>query len=176
VFQCSDEKKANKKYFNELGAYFDDPANQRAFFEYLKSIDISNVDWINDRPITELYNDIKFANTPIQVKFFKWIVENEDIDYICKYSGESIFDAFNIFIKKGNYKNIDMNATSFGRLIKPYIKPKGEDVDISKAFITKSMSNGRVVYKMAVKDVRDWLIANKHIEDCKIIDNDDDEY
>jgi hypothetical protein len=170
VFQCSDEKKGNTKYFNELVKFFNEPSNQKAFYEYLKGININNVDWINDRPITELYKDIQEANHPIQIKFFKWLVETHDNDFSLRYSSESFFDHFNEFVKKGQYKNVEMNETSFRRLMKPYIKTKGSDDVPSKAFINKSMSNGRVVYKVTIKVIRSWLIENKYVNDCFIVD------
>jgi hypothetical protein len=175
VYQCSDEKKGNKKYFDDLLTYFNEPANQKAFYEYLKSIDISNVDWINDRPITELYKDIQSANTPIQIKFFKWIVENNDNDDKLRYSGEGLFEHLLLFLKKGNYK-VETNDYNFKRMIKDYIRlKKADDVvgDASKSFIIKSYSNGRVVYKIAVNDVQSWLVSNKYINDCMIEDEEE---
>lgn len=173
VFECSDELKGNTQYFNEFSQYIDDPANQRAFYEYLMKVDISKIDWINDRPITDLYKDIQEANTPIHVKFFKYLVENNPIDMTLRYSGASLFDHFNKFLEQGKYTNCGMNMTSWGRIIKPLIG----GVDSSSGFIVKSMSKGCVVYKLDIKSARAWLITNKYMADCLIQDIEgDDEF
>lgn len=169
VFQCSDEKKGNKAYFDGLVAYFNDPMNQKAFYEYLKGLDISNVDWINDRPITELYQDIQESNTPIHVKFFKYLVENNSSDAMFKYSGFSFFEHFNEFLEKGKYSGCAMNNTAWGRLVKPLIL--NDDKDVSKGFITKTMSKGCVVYKFTCGDLRRWMVANKFLDGCMIDDD-----
>lgn len=169
IFQSSDEKKGNKKYFDALLAYINDKANQKAFFEYLKTVDVSSVDWINDRPITALYQEIQEANAPIHVKFFKFIVENNDEQAELKYSGFGLFEHFNEFLEKGRYTGYAMNNTAWGRLMKPMIRNKGDDN--SKAFINKGMSNGRTYYKVVVGDIRKWLVDNKFMAGCIIEDD-----
>jgi hypothetical protein len=51
VFKCSPEFVDNQAYFNEFVAYMDDSGNQKAIIEYLRSIDITSIQWMNDRPI-----------------------------------------------------------------------------------------------------------------------------
>jgi hypothetical protein len=51
VFECSPEFVDNHAYFNEFVAYMDDSGNQKAVIEYLRSIDITSIQWIKDRPI-----------------------------------------------------------------------------------------------------------------------------
>ena len=171
VFECSDEKKGNKEYFDKLVAYFNDEANQKAVFEYLKSIDLSKVDWINDRPITEIYRDIQEVNTPIQIRFFKWLVEDNNDDTELRYSGMSFFDQFNLFLERCNYKGYSMTPCSFGRLVKKYLK-----IAESEGFIRKSLSKGITAYKIQVKDMRQWLIDNKHMMAYSIQDEDDEDF
>lgn len=171
VFECSDEKKGNKEYFVKLVAYFNDETNQKAVFEYLKSIDLSKVDWINHRPITEIYRDIQEVNTPIQIVFFKWLVENNNDDTELRYSGMSFFDQFNLFLEKCKYTGYSMKLCLFGRLVKKYLK----DTE-SKGFIKKSSSKGCITYKIQVKDMRQWLIDNKLMMAYSIQDEDDEDY
>lgn len=172
ILQCSDEKKGNKKYFDDLWTYFNHLSNQKAFFDYLKNLDISNVDWINDRPITEIYQEIQESNAPIHIKFFKHLSEENEDQTTLKYSGMGLFEHFNKFLEEGKYSGYTMNNTAWGRLIKPLIKAK-EDDDCCKAFIVKSMSKGCVVYKVLIADLRKWLVANKHLPKCLIEDVDE---
>lgn len=166
VFECSKEKKGNTEYFKEFASYINNIENQKAVYDYLMQRDISKVDWINDRPFTDLYNDIQEANSPIHIKFFKWLVENNPLDYELRYSGQSFFDGLNEFLTKGNFKNASMTITSWGRLVKGLLKN-----DKNEGFITKSMSRGCVVYKFKVEDLQNWLIENKHITGCIVQDD-----
>lgn len=163
VFECSNEKKGNTEYFKEFASYINNKENQKAVYEFLMNRDISKVDWINDRPITEMYNDIQEANSPIHIKFFKWLVENNPPDYELRYGGQSFFDGFIDFVTKGNFKNSSMTITAWGRLVKGVLKNSG-----GGGFITKSMSKGCVVYRLKVEDVKNWLIDNKHMNGCML--------
>lgn len=167
VFECSNEKKGDTAYFKDFAKYINDPANQKAVYEYLMKRDISNVDWINDRPITELYSDIQEANAPIHIKFFKWLYENNPLEAKLVYSGQSFFDGFNEFITKGNFKNSSMTITAWGRLVKNLVLTDTN----ANGFVIKTMSKGCVVYKVHIVDLKRWLIDNKHIADCLIQDD-----
>lgn len=162
VFQCSDELKGNKTYFDGFREYIETPENLVAIFNFLKCYDISKVDWINDRPITELYSEMKDMNIPIHIKFFKHLVEDNNDDAVLKYSGMSLFDHFNQFIERGKFAGYSTNITAWGRLIKPLIVD-GDDTD---GFIKKYMSNGRVSYKVRVGDIRGWLVGHKYLMGC----------
>jgi hypothetical protein len=164
VFECSNEMKGNTQYFKDFAKYINDPSNQKAVYEYLLNRDISGVDWINDRPFTELYNDIKEANSPIHIKFFKWLVENNSMEMKLKYSGQSFFDGFNEFITKGNFKNSTMTITAWGRLMKKLVVCDGND----EGFIKKVRGNYGWSYKFSIQELNDWLISHNHIQECLI--------
>lgn len=168
VFECSNEKTKDTQYFNELCAYFKEPANQKAFFEYLKHLDISNVDWINDRPITQLYKEIQDNNTPCHIKFFKYLVEHNDISAKLRFSGMGFYECCKDFLTKGGF-NHNMSYTAFGRTMKQFIK-----ADDNKGFIVKSMTKGCVVYKFGIEDLKEWLIENKFMNGCLIEDDEED--
>jgi hypothetical protein len=167
IAKASDEKKGNKEYFDKLIAYFNDEANQKAVFDYHKSIDLSKVDWINDRPLTEIYRDIQETNIKIEIKFFKWLAETNKDETELRYTGMTLFEHYHEFLDKCKYPaSFSMNNTAWGRCIKPYI-----DV-----FIKKTRSNSGVGYKIKIGDVRRWLIEKKYMMDFIIIDEDNDDY
>lgn len=165
VVKASDEKKGNKEYFDSLIAYFNDEANQKAVFDYLKNIDLSKVDWINDRPITEIYRDIQEVNIKIEIKYFKWLVDNNSDDMELRYTGESLLEHFHEFLSKCKYPaTLSMNETAWGRAIKPYIG----------VFIEKKRGNKGMGYKIKCGEVRSWLIANKYMMDYMIQETEED--
>lgn len=59
IAECCSEKIGDTDYFNTFIKYMDDPATQKAVYEYLMTVDISKVDWIRDRPLSEAYRDIQ---------------------------------------------------------------------------------------------------------------------
>lgn len=165
VAKSSDEKKGDKHYFDNLIKYFNDEANQKAVYEYLKSIDIEQVNWITDRPLTEIYKEIQETNIKIEIKFFKWLVDTNSDETELKYTGESLLEHFHEFLNRCKYPaTLSMNETAWGRAIKPYIN----------TFITKKRGSKGMCYRIKCGDVRSWLVANKYIMDYSIEDIDED--
>lgn len=166
VVKSSDEKLGDKEYFDNLVAYFEDEANQKAIFEYLKSIDISNVNWIRDRPITEIYRNIQEANVPIHIKCFKWLVETNSDDTVLRYTGEGLLEQYLEFLKKCNYPaTLSMNDTTWGITIRQYIG----------IFIQKKRGAKGMGYSIKVGEMRKWLIEKKYMMDYMIQEDSDDE-
>lgn len=53
IVSASSEKFGKMDYFNEMDTYFSDHRNQKAIMEYLRSIDLSGMNWIMDKPKNE---------------------------------------------------------------------------------------------------------------------------
>ena len=75
IYETSNRMIGNSKYFKEFADYMSDVRNQKAIIEYLRSIDIENVNWIKDRPITETYEALKSVTMDPILKFFAYFVE-----------------------------------------------------------------------------------------------------
>jgi hypothetical protein len=75
VYETSNKMIGNTKYFNEFASYMNDTKNQKAIMEYLRSIDITDVNWIKDRPITETYEALKSLSIDPILKYFAYLVE-----------------------------------------------------------------------------------------------------
>jgi len=170
VFQASDDKKGNKAYFDALVAYFDDKTNQKAVFDYLMSIDLSKVDWINDRPKTELYKSIQEASLPIIVTFFKHINENHTTDHKFVLRGMGFFEDFRMFLDRGGFTTYKTNITAFGRDLRPMIHIKDNEYDPKKAFIVKGASKGCITYSFTNMALRQWLEAKQYVQPYSIDD------
>lgn len=78
VFATDDSIVNNKEYFTKLQECCKEPANQKAFYEHLQSIDISEVDWVNDRPLTEEYKDIQGVMVPKVARFLQYFATTMD--------------------------------------------------------------------------------------------------
>jgi hypothetical protein len=83
----------------------------KAFFNYLMSIDCDNYDFTNNRPLTKFYDEMKEANTPPIAKFY----EELTYDYtenIIEINNSTLYELFNNYIKNNNYK-IEYTNTKF---------------------------------------------------------------
>lgn len=175
VIKCSDEMKGNTQYFNEFGKYINDPANQKAFFEFLKGVDISQVDWINDRPITNIYKDIQEINLPIFIKFFKHLVETTPTDsmgVVLKYTSKHFLQLFDDFLEQGNFTGFTMNCSSFGLKLHEYLETE------EHGFIKRTMSKGYAKYAFTTQDMKEYLYKKGYLRDDEperyaFVDDDD---
>lgn len=73
VVSCSDQTSGNTAYFNTLVDYMENPANQRAFYDYLLTVDLNGIDWIKDRPNGALYNHMQVVHSDVFSKFWMHI-------------------------------------------------------------------------------------------------------
>lgn len=117
--ECDNNIANNFEYFKKLNDEINDKSYDRAFFNYLMSIDINNYDFTNNRPITSFYNNMKELNTPILAKFFENMIDKYNSSKIINFTASSLYDNFNIFIKENNFK-IEYTSTKFGIDIKNY--------------------------------------------------------
>lgn len=161
LFECSNEKcivgdktGKNKLYFKRLAAAMEDQRVQYKFFKYLLNYDISNIDFIEDRPITELYKDVQQATVPVIVKYLESL--------ICKGVNLNIgatifFENYNNYIIKYKYK-VDTNITTFARDVLRY---KG---------ITKKKTSKGAVYTIEADILKDYLLSKGLIEEIEEVD------
>jgi hypothetical protein len=128
VLECSSKLVGNKKYFNRLYKYIEDPDNIKAIYDFLCDFDTTKIDLARDRPMSELFTDMKdlsrekeymfiesilaFEKTPVFTlkhsvvypKYRSWIVSNGFTDYKPKDA-----QRFGLFMKKIVGLEIDRN-------------------------------------------------------------------
>lgn len=174
VFECSDELKGNTNYFNDFTSYIEDPANQKAFFNYLMNVDISNVDWINDRPITELYRDIQTLNLPIIIKFLIHLYENSNENTKHKFTPEGFYQFYKDYLTRNGYST-EGNITNykFAMSIKKWVKQGASGDFEGDQFIRKVYGDNGLLYKFSIKDVKKFLLSNKYIQSNEYMIRDD---
>ena len=117
--ECNNNIANNFEYFKKLNDEINDKSYDRAFFNYLMSIDINNYDFTNNRPITSFYNNMKELNTPIMVKFLENMIDKYNSSSNINFTASSLYNSFNNFIKDNNFK-IECTSTKFGLDIKNY--------------------------------------------------------
>jgi hypothetical protein len=117
--ECDNNIANNFEYFKNLNDEINNKSYDRAFYNYLLTIDIDNYDFTNNRPTTNFYNNMKELNTPILAKFFENMIDKYNSSTLINITASSLYDNFNIFIKDNNFK-IEYTSTKFGIDIKNY--------------------------------------------------------
>jgi len=116
VFECDSSVCKNTKYFKDLAEAFNDDQIACSFYKALMSIDLSNFDPINDRPITEVYKDIQQVNVPDLFYFLDYYINSFNLQtYFIATS--AILDSYKNFCEKNGYKVIHPNPRSLGRAL-----------------------------------------------------------
>jgi putative DNA primase/helicase len=117
--ECDNNIANNFEYFKNLNDEINNKSYDRAFYNYLLTIDVDNYDFTNNRPTTNFYNNMKELNTPIIAKFFENMIDKYNSSTLINITASSLYDNFNIFIKDNNFK-IEYTSTKFGIDIKNY--------------------------------------------------------
>ncbi len=128
--EINEELKNNKSYFNELYADLDNDIIMRKFYEELKKRDLSNVNLVADRPMTELRLDMMNMNRNCIKQFIDYWREkvmtkmSEDGNFMEKIMyGSKLYECFNHFWNiEGRKAENKPNYTKFGTEIKQFKK------------------------------------------------------
>jgi hypothetical protein len=162
VIKVSSCKRNIKKYWDPLFALIGKQRTEEkiinwevlsAFYDFLMSIDLSTIDWINDRPITNEHKLIEQKN-PI----YEWIYNDFDVlfknnDKEIEISANLFFDAFKTYRKNGNFDaNTQINIIVFGRKL-----------SIIPGITKKKKSNS--YYVLNKKELQNTLIKAGYIWD-----------
>jgi hypothetical protein len=94
----------------------EDEKINKSFYDYLMNVNIENFDFINDRPLTEIYRDMQDVNTPIEIKFIIDMLENNELQKARK--SKNLFQYFQDYICNNGYEDYKTNITKFGRALK----------------------------------------------------------
>lgn len=116
AFLCDNTQCNNKSYFNALVKSMNDKSVQKSFYKYLMSVDISNFDFINDRPQTEIYRDMMKVNIPKEVLFLINLLETQELQDT--YRSSVFYKNFKEYLKNSGYDDYKINITKFARNIK----------------------------------------------------------
>lgn len=97
------DPKYNNNYWSKMNEYFKKPEFISCLYHHLNKIDLKNVNWINDRPITEAYKKMVKLFLPLEVLFLENYLKRIDDDvlnYEDSPSGSSFYETYIAFCKK----------------------------------------------------------------------------
>lgn len=107
------------EYFDKLRGFLSDDGHCRAFYDYLMSIDIKKVDWINDRPITDIYKDLMTNSESPEMMFIRYYIDEvEHLDNIVSVKASDFYELFKSYLNTNCMSNVKVNGTKFGLNIK----------------------------------------------------------
>ena len=119
--------------------------------EYLRSIDISTINWIKDRPITDAYKlSLQHCSDTVLKFFQKLYIDNiNKPDSTFSIQASKMLDMYTLFLESSrsvkDEQGIQWNTISFGKKLTEYMN-RYPDV-ITKQKITRSRVNGYVFSK-----------------------------
>ena len=158
-FECNSAYANNKEYFTNLYNEINSCKYDKAFYDYFLNVDLTGFDFINKRPITNFYNNMKELNIPILARFFENIVDSQNKE--CSYAAAELFAKFNDFVKANNFK-VEYTSTKFGLDIKTYDG------------IVKRKTRTNAVVDINILKLKQYLITKYKIDFCEFIESEDE--
>jgi hypothetical protein len=159
VFEASDDKANNFEYFATLNQWMDDVETQRMFFDYLQRVDVEGYDFVNNRPLTETYKEMR--DFPI---IAQWLVH---LWHQMMYKGEhekrfkDPLGAFTEWCMQNRFRDTCLyNSRSFGH------KLKGLNVTGMRS--KKSM--GVMIKFFEREGLQAWLLETRYISETEVRD------
>ena len=159
-FECNSAYANNKEYFTNLYNEINSCKYDKAFYDYFLNVDLTGFDFINKRPITNFYNNMKELNIPILARFFENIVDSQNKE--CSYAAAELFAKFNDFVKANNFK-VEYTSTKFGLDIKTYDG------------IVKRKTRTNAVVDINILKLKQYLITKYKIDFCEFIESEENE-
>lgn len=159
VFYCANDVRNNTKYFKKLIKAFNNKSLVRTFYNHLMDINLDDFDPTNDRPKTDIYEELQSVNIPVFARFL------EDKFYhksgIIKYTGRQFYSEFDNYYTACGYNiNHKPSITKFGREVKKY------------GGIEKRRSCKGVVYGVDTDQLRMDLQEKGYIENLGFVEYD----
>ena len=162
INETSDIKIGDQEYFKGFSEYMNNVTNQKAIMEYLRSIDISKVNWIKDRPMNDTYNVIKgLCAEPIQ-KYLYYVWENNQKNNKVIKRASTLLDEYKDYLIVGLKFKEDkinfINKTTFGLELKELLKHASSGV-------TKIRDDKGVYYEFNIDILKTHLVSKGLILD-----------
>lgn len=163
IFETSTKYRNDQVWFAEYEKYIMKPENQRAIYDFLMSRDISDVDWVKDRPKTKAYLEMRNSNLSQAMKWFVDFIDNYHWEYydddlrkceranVHKWLAE---DLSRMYPKAPNDKD---QARHFGLEMKNMI----EKYEVPEACLKKGKKDGVIVWTIDHQACKSWLEEEK---------------
>ena len=147
LVQASSARMGDKEFWDRIHLgpnNIHDPAVCSAYHHYLLHKDITNFDPKN-RPITQLYRDVKQTFTPYHARYFQRLIE-EDADRVEPYewSAHTLFTQ----MKAGSPVALNLSETRFGR-----------DLRLYESVVVKNKTRNSNSYRADPVALREFLVT-----------------
>jgi len=156
-FAYNPQKNLDHAFFRHWREWVKEPQNQRAVYDYLMDVRLEDVDWENDRPITQIYKELKYNSLPSLIKWLDYtITENYPTtwDRTPSISSQDIYE---------NYKRfghtLEKSTNQFGKAIKNLC-----DKDGLRGFKKAQRSASGTRYTINRQEVFEWLKEKDYTE------------
>ena len=108
---CSEVLKNNWEYFSNLKKYWDVPENQQAVMSALLDYDTTTIDLKRDRPMNEMYQEIKLMSAEKELLFLGSIIQ----DTTNEYRSNDLYNKYTHWLLNNGFKEYNpKNSISFG--------------------------------------------------------------
>jgi hypothetical protein len=112
--------KNDKAYFAKMDEYMSNPEVLSAWYDYLMSLDVENIDFTATRPNSGFYQQMVEASLPNAVKFIDYLIteykKENKVDTLQTILPEVLFTGYKKWKEEVNIKD-DHNLFSFGRAL-----------------------------------------------------------
>ena len=135
-FNCDNERAQDPTYFAPLIRAMEDDKVAGTFYYYLKSLDLSGMNFQQMRPMTEYYKEMQRINIPNWAKFLSWKVQNNEDDITS--TGQELYLMYKNYCSYGGYE--PLSSTMFSLKIKKYTME--EDAAEEKPIVKKRNKTG----------------------------------
>lgn len=156
-YDVNSEKRGDIIYFNKLSDSFNNNISIACFFKYLKNIKIyeSPIEYQINRPINELYKELKRINAPSIIKWLITLTKNTDL--IIKKSVSELYDDYNSWLEKTKNKNNEITINYFSRFLT-------SDKDIFTHDDIKKYKDNVIKITLNLKNIKTKLIEKDYID------------
>jgi len=149
VYECNTKLKGDQGFWDHFRKEWKtDKKNLRAVYDYLMGIDLSSIDWINHRPVTEAYQEIRESCLPVSIKWVSNLIDEFPSEWVgTNVSSKYLFENFDRFTHGKTNKTLK----GFGKVLEMLIKKNG-----MYGFEKKRINTG-VVWLINRDIVFEWL-------------------
>lgn len=146
VLECSKKLVGNAWYFQELRAYVEDDANIGALWQFFTEWDLTKINLVKDRPMSQLYADMKMLGADKELLFLGSLVQSNTKNFEKK--ADEMYDGFRTWLHESGFPDYKPRSKiSFGMYLK-------------KVSGVESIKRSVMLYQFDIKQVSAYLARN----------------
>ena len=108
-----------KIFFSKLYDEYNNNIYTKAFYNYFKSLDITNFNFDKERPVSKSYENMLETNTPVMALFLEdYLNDIHWDDNVISNTVDKMFNNYNNFIVRDKYEKSTLSKKMFSSHIK----------------------------------------------------------